>query len=396
MSNFKRQKAIMGTIDWDLEHMRDRITVNAGNTTTPSNTFINSPSSDCGGMVVGADGHVYMIPYSSKNVYRIDTSDNSKYTLDMTAGSNSTSDTHVFVGADTEKYFGGVLASNGYIYCVPYDSSYILKIDTNHGSSTYGKLSRITFSITSSDCGSSGNKWRGGVLAPNGCIYCAPYNATCILKIDTCTDEVSYIQGDFVKGLLGVSQYFYSGAVLAPDGWIVCVPYGAKRILYFNVEDEELKWSTYDSISTSTGNRWVSGVYDPKRDKIMCIPNEKSLDIMEIQINSQGSLTISTNPYYTPASVNYGNAVIASNGNCYLLPKSTGAQCYELSSNANGPNRLFGTTDSALQNWHAILAPNGKIYSAGYNSKINVISPNPSSNLNFGLSTILSPYLNKF
>ena len=410
MPNFKRQKAIMSAIDWDVEHMRDRITANTGNTTTPSNIFIDSPISSCGGMVVGADGHVYMIPYDDKYVAKIHSDNNeivhnSTYTYSdgavydgtMQVGAyTSDTETKVDVNTDSSKYWGGVLAENGYIYCIPYCANYVLKIDTNYGSETYGKLSKIEFEITKEGVGGnySYNYWKGGVLAPNGIIYCAPCNSSYILKIDTRTDTVSYMNDEFVSGLLGVSYNFCSGAVLTPHGEIAFVPYGSTRVPILKFADESMTWCVHDMGSTS--NRWATGVYDPVRDRVTFIPNEKSLDVMELRYFTDGTSDITTNPYYTPVSVNFGNAVLAPNGHVYLLPKSTGEQCYELSSSSTGPNESFGNTDNTLQNWHAVLAPNGKIYSAGYGSKIMVVSPNSTGNLNFGLNTILSPYLNKF
>ena len=76
------------------------------------------------------------------------------------------------LSADAYKWIGGVLAPNGCIYGIPFNSTTILKIDTsNNNITTFGSLSAITY------------KWAGGVLAPNGCIYGIPINSTTILKI---------------------------------------------------------------------------------------------------------------------------------------------------------------------------------------------------------------------
>ncbi len=55
----------------------------------------------------------------------------------------------------------GSCSEIGNIYCIPYSASSILKINpSNDTASTFGSL------------GAGGNKWHGGVLAPNGKIYC--------------------------------------------------------------------------------------------------------------------------------------------------------------------------------------------------------------------------------
>ena len=71
----------------------------------------------------------------------------------------------------TFKWWGGVLAPNGKIYGIPYNSTQILEIDPEIGTTTlFGSLG-------------TGPKWVGGVLAPNGKIYGIPYNSTQILEI---------------------------------------------------------------------------------------------------------------------------------------------------------------------------------------------------------------------
>jgi hypothetical protein len=61
------------------------------------------------------------------------------------------------------KWSGGVLAPNGMIYGIPYDSTTVLEINpVTQTATTFGSLS-----------GSA--KWSGGVLAPNGKIYGIPY-----------------------------------------------------------------------------------------------------------------------------------------------------------------------------------------------------------------------------
>ena len=71
----------------------------------------------------------------------------------------------------SNKWLGGVLAPNGCIYGIPRNSTTVLKIDPSDDSvSTFGSLS-------------GSNKWSSGVLAPNGCIYGIPNNSTAVLKL---------------------------------------------------------------------------------------------------------------------------------------------------------------------------------------------------------------------
>ena len=70
---------------------------------------------------------------------------------------------------------GGVLAPNGKIYCVPSNSSDILIIDPVANTATRSNMGASL---------SGSSKWIGGVLAPNGKIYCVPGNSSDILIID--------------------------------------------------------------------------------------------------------------------------------------------------------------------------------------------------------------------
>jgi hypothetical protein len=72
------------------------------------------------------------------------------------------------------KWYGGVLAPNGKIYGIPYNSTDILIIDPVTDTATRSSMS-ATLTGT--------NKWAGGVLAPNGKIYGIPINSTDILTI---------------------------------------------------------------------------------------------------------------------------------------------------------------------------------------------------------------------
>ena len=73
------------------------------------------------------------------------------------------------------KWQGGVLGPDGKIYCVPFNATSILIIDPQVGTAT---TSTMGANLTGA------NKWQGGVLGPDGKIYCVPFNATSILIID--------------------------------------------------------------------------------------------------------------------------------------------------------------------------------------------------------------------
>ena len=118
-------------------------------------------------------------------------------------------------------YFGGALANNGNIYCSPFNASSILKINTNNDTfSTFGT-------------GLGGNA--SAVLAPNGMIYCMPSTSTSILKINPNNDTYTTFGNKY-------SSYF-SGA-LAPNGIIYSV---GTNILKINTNND-----TFTTFGTTT------------------------------------------------------------------------------------------------------------------------------------------------
>jgi hypothetical protein len=73
------------------------------------------------------------------------------------------------------KWHGAVLARNGKIYGMPYNSPSVLIIDPAAGTASTTVLTGLA---------SGGYKYYGGVLAPSGLIYGIPFNAESVLIID--------------------------------------------------------------------------------------------------------------------------------------------------------------------------------------------------------------------
>jgi len=129
--------------------------------------------------------------------------------------STQTDDVATFgsLSADDAKWVGGVLAPNGCIYGIPYNSTTVLKIDpVAETATTFGSLAG-TF------------KWYGGVLAPNGCIYGIPFNSTTVLKIDPVAETATTF------GSLSADEAKWVGGVLAPNGCIYGIPLNSTTVL---------------------------------------------------------------------------------------------------------------------------------------------------------------------
>jgi hypothetical protein len=117
------------------------------------------------------------------------------------------------LGTSAGKWAGGVIAPNGLIYGIPFNSTAVLKINpTTTTASTFGSLTGT-------------GKWAGGVLAPNGYIYGIPSASTTVLKINPATNTATTF------GSLATAVSKWIGGVLASNGCIYSIPYASLNIL---------------------------------------------------------------------------------------------------------------------------------------------------------------------
>ena len=120
-------------------------------------------------------------------------------------------------GTSGSKWVSGALAPNGKIYCIPFNSTQVLVIDpSNDTTSLFGNLSGI-------------GKWVGGVLAPNGKIYGIPFSSTQVLVIDPLNDTTSLF------GNLSGGGKWQSG-VLAPNGKIYYMASNSSQFLVIDTK----------------------------------------------------------------------------------------------------------------------------------------------------------------
>ena len=102
-------------------------------------------------------------------------------------------------------YSPGVLAPNGCIYCAPLVSRSILKINP------------LSQTVSYLGSWSGAFKWNSGALAPNGCIYCSNNVSTSsILKIDPSSDQYTTFNSMPSAG--------WSGFALGLDGKLYGAP----------------------------------------------------------------------------------------------------------------------------------------------------------------------------
>ena len=192
-------------------------------TNTDTVSFISYPGGGLGSAyvscVTGPDNKIYTIPHEESAIYEIDP-EASTATL---VGSVS----HVYSGGDPTPAIasGGVIGSDGRIYCIPFDDEMVLIIDVMHrypsGAVIYEKIHAgnlngwtITGSLVND------RKWYGGCAAGDGKIYGAPHDNDNLITIDpgrkTIVVSSAVSTADTSK---------YLGFVQGPDGTLYSTPF---------------------------------------------------------------------------------------------------------------------------------------------------------------------------
>ncbi len=332
-------------------------------------SYVDSATGKFAGGVLGPNGNIYCIPFSANYAAIINPYTK---TVDRTTLSN------LLDGNSSAKWYGGVVAPNGKIYCIPHNSSNMLIINTVNNSTSY--ITGITVDNYPTIGANNDQKWIGGVLAPNGKIYCAPYMAQCVLIIDPVTDTINLtdISGvnrtkytsliwktsnleSFGGGVLhpngkiyfipaaalGVlqidpvtnavdassfiapssfipsgSRFFYFGGCLGVDGNIYTAPWNGSRILKIDVTKDvssQQFTSIPTDISLTTGGRKWQGMVSSTNGKIYGIPFDSSSSVIIDPFTTFASQTTITN--LSSSIFKYSGGVLGPDGVIYCIPR---------------------------------------------------------------------------
>ena len=125
------------------------------------------------------------------------------------------------LGDVVDKWRCGVRANTGRIYCAPFNADRILQIDTIQG------IVEILDNIELPETG--GGLWVSGALASDYSIYYMPFNARQIMRLNPDNGTLSSVGDDLVG--YGLK---YSGTVVGKDDCLYGIPYAATRIVKFD------------------------------------------------------------------------------------------------------------------------------------------------------------------
>jgi hypothetical protein len=169
--------------------------------------------------VDGRNGFFYGIPFRARRVVKFNPLDKSLTEIGPD------------LGAGGEKWWCGVLANTGSIYCAPHNADHILKIKTNDD--TVETLDGVELPETGDYL------WQSGALALDNHVYYMPYCVRRILRLNPDNDTLSSV-GDY----LGEYTCKYSGTVVGNDNCLYGIPHYTTRIIKYNPADDPDTTST--------------------------------------------------------------------------------------------------------------------------------------------------------
>jgi hypothetical protein len=192
---------------------------------------------------------------------------------------------------------------DGFLYGIPSNGRRVVKFN----------LLDKSFTEIGPDLGDGEGKWKCGVLANTGSIYCAPYCAESFLKIDTIQGTVETL--DDVE-LPETGDCLWDSGALAADNSIYYMPCSACQIMRLNPDNDTLS-SVGDDLGE--GGLKYRGTVVGKDDHVYGIPDE---DTCIVKFDLTNPDTISFVGEETEEQFECGNGVLAGDGYIYAANDS--------------------------------------------------------------------------
>jgi hypothetical protein len=279
---------------------------------------------------------------------------------DMFAGQSVDTSAIILNNPVNYNYLGGVLAPNGRIYCMAGAANHVGIINPYNNT-----IDTTTISITNYPDLSAGFKFWGGVLGTNGKIYCVPRRVNYVGIIDPVTNTFDSTSITFTPSQTGVSltSDAYATGALGSNGNIYFCPYSATKIMRLRTIDNSLN---FIDVSNTSSVNWDGSVCGPDGN-VYFLPRSDSR-IIRVDVGNE-TVSIAFNTGVGQSGFSSGG-VLGLDGIIYCMPNSNN------NSGGNSANKLLfydvlnnigGTITANLPRggekfYGGVLAPNGKIY----------------------------------
>lgn len=292
-------------------------------------------------------------------------------------------------GQVTEKYLGGVLGANGCIYCTPF-----------HHAAETAVIDTKTHAVKMVFARSGGWKWRGGVVAAGGKIYCPPDQVGVVFTVDTAHGDVT---GEFANNPPFPGSGF-SGATIGGDGRIYFAPFDSRTCFRIDPWRQD-KVEIFGN--APGGFAYHSAVTGPD-GRVYCVPaNADHVLVIDPARPSAVPLQLPGNQPVGGGHAFIGG-VLGPDGNIYCIPHNESrilvidtpkegrpeATLRYWGREMNGKFVEYRQEKPVGGAYHGgVLGPDGRIYFVPCNAKhLLAIGKKQRMNMNW----VLSPMFNKF
>jgi len=313
--------------------------------------------------VNGQNGFLYGIPYNATKV------------IEFNPENKSFKEIGPDLGVGGEKYWNGIMADNGSIYCVPYRGKYFLKITPMDGGDAEililkDKEIPVPTSVIEDrnedeiddDSDDDDIGWVTGALANNGCIYYLPYDANRILKLNPNNDDSLSLVGDDFLELYTV----YGGAIVGNDGCIYGIPYaGIQKLIKFNPIDDSISYMENASHGRKRDDRmklsFLGGAL--ASDGYIYAANHANL----LKIDTTTSTFTVTHNRYSKGQVRWQSSPVLGADNCIYFPPSDQDNVLQYNPSTKSMSTVGASFENHGNKWYgAALASDGFVYCIPY------------------------------
>jgi hypothetical protein len=206
-----------------------------------------------------------------------------------------------------EKYLGGELGLNGKIYTVPGHALRVLVIDPSCDPPTVTPIGPEFLGEY---------KWLRAIRAKTGILYAIPCHADSILRIDSETNHVSTIswsEDDPMAPPRGLPWKWHGGNISSFDDCLYCIPQFAERVLKLNTITEEI---SFMGGPFPGRNKWYGGLIGERDGAIYGIC-QNATGVLRIDAKRQ---TATVHGEFPQGGYKWHGGVVAPNGTIFGVP----------------------------------------------------------------------------
>jgi hypothetical protein len=278
-----------------------------------------------------------------------------------------------FPGGSTG-FVGGVLLPDGRVFCTP------------RSSTTARIYNPATDTLTTPNATYPGSAF-SSVLLHDGRVYSMPWIGGVTARIYNPVSDISTLSQTPHPISTNPSFSNFIGAVVLPDGRVFCVPHGSTSARIYNPTTDSLTTpnGTYPGNGTFTG-----GVLLPD-GRVLCVPNIGT----SARIYDPATDTLTT-PSGTYSGGSFLGGVLLPDGRVFCVPfNSTSARIYNPNTNTLVASATFSPSPSDTSPFFqgGVLLSDGKVFCVPRGSTTALIYGGGGG---FDINVSLSSYYNKF